>query len=133
MMMTKLYAEKGIEVVNTVDAGLWLNCAPEDVEEIMGSIIDNAFKWAGARIRISAERENGMVVTRVEDDGPGILSDQMASVLAPGVRLDETVSGYGFGLSIASELSALYGGGIELEPAHPHGLTVKIKLPASIA
>jgi signal transduction histidine kinase len=133
MMMTKLYAEKGIEVVNTVDAGLWLNCAPEDVEEIMGSIIDNAFKWAGARIRISAERENGMVVTRVEDDGPGILCDQMASVLAPGVRLDETVSGHGFGLSIASELSALYGGGIELEPAHPHGLTVKIKLPASIA
>jgi signal transduction histidine kinase len=133
MMMTKLYAEKGIEVVNTVDAGISLNCAPEDVEEIMGSIIDNAFKWAGARIRISAERENGMVVTRVEDDGPGIESDQMASVLAPGVRLDETVSGHGFGLSIASELSALYGGGIELEPASPHGLTVRIRLPAHIA
>ena len=50
-----------------------------------------------------------MVVTRVEDDGPGIASDPMVSVLAPGVQVDETVSGHGFGLSIASALSALHG------------------------
>ena len=132
-MMSKLYADRIISVENTVGSDMILNASPDDMDEIFGSIIDNAFKWARSEIRVSSKVENGMVVTEIQDDGPGIADDRLGDVVSPGIRLDETVPGDGFGLSIASELAALYGGSIHLNNNRDGGLTVSITLPAYIA
>lgn len=133
LTMSKLYADKTIAVENMVGADMIHNVSPDDIDEIFGSVIDNAFKWARSEIRVSSTVENGMVVTEIKDDGPGIADDNLGEALSPGVRLDETVPGDGFGLSIASELAALYSGSIRLNNSKYGGLSVTITLPAYIA
>lgn len=101
----------------------------EDLEEMLGNILDNAVKWADSTIRIDGARDGGNLVLNVTDDGPGIPDDQLTSALERGTRLDEAVSGSGLGLSIVSDLVQLYGGALEL--SNETGLRVSLRLPAS--
>ncbi|MGO7601872.1 ATP-binding protein, partial [Rhizobium ruizarguesonis] len=78
-------------------------CDESDVEERLGKLIDNAFKWAAARVTVRARRDGPTARTTIEDDGPGIPQDRLAAGLLPGVREDEHVPGNGCGLSIVNE------------------------------
>lgn len=86
----------------------------EDLLELLGVLLDNACKWAESRVLCTlAPAPRGMVV-RVEDDGPGCLDEALDRIRRRGARLDEQVDGHGLGLSIASDIVKLYGGGLIL-------------------
>ncbi|KPK12252.1 MAG: hypothetical protein AMJ68_02740 [Acidithiobacillales bacterium SG8_45] len=104
-----MYSEKS--VVTQVELPEAANCPidREDMLELLGNLLDNAYKWASRKVvlRISMNAE---LAVCVEDDGPGADPDQLEQLDKRGVRLDETKQGYGFGLSIASDLVREYGG-----------------------
>jgi signal transduction histidine kinase len=110
----------------TVPEGLTLMGDEGDLLELLGSLLDNAGKWARARVRVTARE--GLVLS-VEDDGPGIAPQDRRAALTRGVRLDAAVSGTGLGLAIAQDIVAAYGGALELASSDWGGLAVRVKLP----
>jgi signal transduction histidine kinase len=80
----------------------------EDLEELSGNLIDNAFKWARSQVRVSANRRRDHVELTVEDDGPGVPEEERDTVLRAGARLDEAVPGTGLGLAICSDIAEAY-------------------------
>jgi signal transduction histidine kinase len=95
-----------------------------------GNLLDNAFMWARTSVMVRASRSDATVSIVIEDDGPGLTPAQRSQVLRPGERLDETAPGFGFGLSIASELAELYGGSIALDETPLGALRATLHLPA---
>ncbi len=131
-MMRRLYAERGIAAEVRVASEIRVACSVEDLEEILGNVIDNAFKWARSSIAISVEGAGERARITVVDDGPGVAGGAIEAAMKPGVRIDEAVPGHGFGLSISKELAELYGGSVRLESAGG-GLIVVIELPLARA
>ncbi|MEH3120410.1 MAG: HAMP domain-containing sensor histidine kinase [Sphingomonas phyllosphaerae] len=103
----------------------------QDLDELLGNLLDNAARHATSRISVVARRDGRSVALTIADDGPGIPADARAQVLQPGTRLDERGDGHGFGLPIVAELAALYGGAVTLAENAPHGLLVTLTLPAA--
>jgi signal transduction histidine kinase len=104
----------------------------QDLQEMVGNLLDNAYKWASRRVHIRAQCDAGHITITVEDDGPGIASDLRDSALARGVRLDENAPGSGLGLAIVSDLAGLYGGHLSLDASPLGGLMARLCLPLAI-
>ena len=102
----------------------------EDLDEMLGNLLDNACKWARGRIEVTAAREPADVVTIVvDDDGSGIAPDLREAVLRRGVRADEAAPGSGLGLAIVRDLAELYGGSISLDTSPAGGARASLSLP----
>ncbi|HCP03882.1 MAG TPA: ATP-binding protein, partial [Pseudomonas sp.] len=101
----------------------------EDMLELLGNLLDNACKWARARVRLSWRLDAQHLCVEVADDGPGIDRDARDQVLSRGLRLDQQTPGHGLGLAIVRDLVAAYGGTLSLEQAPEGGLLVSIRLP----
>jgi signal transduction histidine kinase len=112
-----------------VPEDLALQADEGDLVELLGSLLDNAAKWARTRLRLTATARPDGVVLCVEDDGPGIAPQDRRAALTRGVRLDASVSGTGLGLAIAQDIVAAYGGTLHLEAGEWGGLRVRILLP----
>jgi signal transduction histidine kinase len=115
----------------TIDASASVAVQREDLDEILGNLLDNACKWARSRVSVEAHPAAGRVSIAVDDDGPGIAASMRESVLQRGVRADEAAPGSGFGLAIVRDLAELYGGSIELGDSPAGGLRATLKLPAA--
>ena len=131
-VMSRIYADRGITARYDIDPNLAVACAAEDLDEILGNLIDNAFKWATSAITVSATGGGSVIVVTIEDDGAGMAPGDIADAFRPGKRMDETVAGDGFGLTIASELIQLYGGKIALANATDAGLRCSVSLPRAM-
>ncbi|AWN50129.1 sensor histidine kinase [Methylobacterium terrae] len=127
--LERLYAEKGVRVTCAVPPGLAAACDRQDLDEMLGNLIDNACTWCAGSVRVSAEGAGSDVVVAIEDDGPGLGPEALAAVAQRGRRLDETVPGHGFGLAITTELAELYGGGLALDRSGMGGLRARLRLP----
>ncbi|KLJ01415.1 sensor histidine kinase [Luteimonas sp. FCS-9] len=103
--------------------------AREDLEEMLGNLLDNAVKWARTAVRIHAGREGDRLRIAVDDDGPGMRPEAMAQALQRGVRLDSRVPGHGLGLSIVDGIAAGYDGRLVLDN-RPGGFRAALDLPA---
>ncbi|WP_245455595.1 sensor histidine kinase [Neorhizobium lilium] len=132
LVMSRIYADRGIILLCDIDPDLRVACAEDDLDEILGNLIDNAYKWASNAIEISAETEGNAIVITIADDGPGLAQEAIADAFLPGRRMDETVPGDGFGLTIASELVQLYGGSIMVQNGGDGGLQQTVSLPKAI-
>ena len=93
--------------------------------------MENACKWAAARVRVSGAAADGdMLLILIEDDGPGLTPDQARAALQRGRRLDERVPGSGLGLSIVSDVVEIYGGTLALTASEElGGLAARVTLP----
>ncbi|MDX8406159.1 MAG: ATP-binding protein [Mariprofundus sp.] len=101
----------------------------EDMMELAGNLIDNACKWAKGHIQVKMYHQSGLMI-EIEDDGPGMTTEESLQVLARGVRMDETKQGHGLGLAIVREIVDSYGGELELKKsARLGGLSVWVCLP----
>lgn len=129
LVMSRVYADRGIEAKADIPIDLKVACAVEDLDEILGNLIDNAFKWARGNVDISARKDGADIVLTIADDGQGIADTNVAEAFLPGKRLDETVPGDGFGLTIVKELVELYGGEIKLLPLENGGTVWSLILP----
>jgi len=104
-------------------------CGVEDLEEVLGNLIDNAVKWAQSRAVITVAATNhGKLQIRIEDDGPGMPVDTHAHVFQPGKRLDESTPGSGLGLAIARDVVGLYDGQLWIEKSGLGGARVVVEL-----
>jgi signal transduction histidine kinase len=120
---------KQLEVVSEPHLQVWMD--RQDLEEVLGNLLDNALKWGRTRIRITAKAEPTGVVFSVEDDGPGIPEAERARALQSGARLDVSMPGTGLGLAIASDLVTAYGAHLLLAKSDSlGGLAITIRLPA---
>lgn len=129
----RLYAERALTFDVHIEPTLEVLVAREDLDEIVGNVLDNACKWARALCRLSAHPQNGHARLVIEDDGPGIRAAMRDQVLARGARADETVAGSGLGLSIVRDLTEAYGGHVTLDDSALGGLRVTIDLPVAAA
>ncbi|MCD0419802.1 hypothetical protein LOC51_21520 [Rubrivivax sp. JA1024] len=130
LVLSRVNADKAIEVSQSVPAEIAVGCEQQDVDEMLGNILENAFTWCRSKIELHASMEARNVVLAIEDDGPGLSADQIADAVQAGHRLDESAPGFGFGLSITRELVELYAGSLTLERSALGGLRVEIQLPA---
>lgn len=133
--LLKVYIDRGISCELSVAEGYVYFGDREDLTEMAGNLLDNAFKWARSRVRLTAERLSSPAARRdglrliVEDDGPGIPAAERSRVLDRGARLDERVSGQGIGLSVVRELAQLNGGTISIAESSLGGAQIEVRLP----
>lgn len=129
-LLNKLFAEKAIDVVATCPPGLYFRGERQDLEEMVGNLMENACKWAASRVWVSVELVEGSFLLHVDDDGNGLSPDERSDALKRGVRLDEAAPGTGLGLSIVSELAEMHEGRFVLETAPElGGLRASLRLP----
>ena len=119
--LEKIYATKGVLAEFDIDPAARVHGELGDLQELLGNLLENAFKWAKRRVALQvttlsapAGKRSG-VEFAVEDDGPGIAEDQIDRVLQRGVRGDERVQGHGIGLSIVQDIVAAYQGALTVE------------------
>jgi signal transduction histidine kinase len=100
-----------------------------DLMELVGVLLENAAKWARADVQVSCSEANGRATFAVLDDGPGLSEELIRQLGVRGRRLDETKSGTGIGLAVASEIVRLNNGTVELSRGPTGGLNVAVSLP----
>jgi signal transduction histidine kinase len=126
--LLRLYTDRGIAIEQVVSPEHFVQAEREDVEEMLGNILDNACKWAKSRVAIASSENVDAIVITVDDDGPGVPPSMRPLVLQRGVRADEAAPGSGLGLAIALDLAELYGGSITLDDSPLGGLRVRVNL-----
>jgi len=129
--LRKLYAARTLEITSRIDSRLIARMQREDLDEILGNLLDNACKWATSRIVVAASHAAGVLTLTVDDDGPGLPVKLRSAVLERGVRADQAAPGFGLGLAIVRDLTELYGGSVALEESPWGGLRVRVMLPSS--
>ncbi len=133
-VLEKINFEKKVVVNSTINDQLCFYGEHQDLEELIGNILDNAFKWCEGQIDINvSEDENTNNIKQlyicVEDDGRNIPDMELKKIIKRGHRIDENVAGSGLGLSIVKELVQLYNGEFQLSQGKLGGLKVELWLP----
>jgi signal transduction histidine kinase len=136
--MEKIHREKNVAIEVHADEQARFRGERPDLEEMIGNLVDNACKWASARVAIDVVRERPNPASErqilrivVDDDGRGLSPSEREQVAQRGRRLDETKPGSGLGLSIVVELAGLYGGELKLGTAPLGGLRAELVLPGA--
>jgi signal transduction histidine kinase len=99
----------------------------EDLDEMIGNLLDNACKWARTRVIVAASQAESAVEITVDDDGSGLADEMREAVLQRGVRADEAAPGSGLGLAIVRDLAEVYGGSVSLEAAPLGGVRARLR------
>jgi signal transduction histidine kinase len=135
--LERIYRDKQLSFAMDCPPGARFQGERQDLEEMLGNLLDNASKWARTKVLLAAaavpaSAGNGAVSwleIRVDDDGPGLTSEQLADPIKRGRRLDETKPGSGLGHSIVADLAHSYSGRLELAPSEFGGLSARLTLP----
>ncbi len=127
--LQKIYASRGLSIEVDVQPEHSIRGQREDLEEMLGNLLDNACKWAKSKVKIQSVQEHATVILIVDDDGPGLPPSMRDQVLQRGVRADEAAPGYGLGLAIVRDLAQLYEGTITLENSPMDGVRATLRLP----
>lgn len=130
--LSKMHRDKVVDAETRGDRALVFRGERQDLDEMLGNLMENAFKWAKEKVRITTRSDSGNVVIEVEDDGPGIPAEARARVFGRGNRIDEAKPGAGLGLSIARDIAGMCGGGITLGESDMGGLKASLRLPQAV-
>ena len=128
--LAKVHGDKRIATEVIVDDGVRFRGDEGDLTELLGNLLDNAFKWGRTQVRVGAEAAGGKLTLSVEDDGPGIAPEQAQRVLERGVRADQSVPGQGIGLAVVRDIVDAYGGELRIERSRLGGSRIILVLPA---
>ncbi len=134
--LEKVYAGKGALCEFDIAPGVQFHGEPGDLQELLGNLLENAFKWAHSRVLLTVKpgetapnRRPGLLIA-VDDDGPGIAPDKVALVLQRGVRGDERVQGHGIGLAIVQDIIRGYRGTLDVGASEElGGSRFEVRLP----
>jgi two-component system, OmpR family, sensor histidine kinase PhoQ len=128
--LDKVYADRGLRCELEIPGALCFRGDEGDLQEILGNLMDNAWKYGRSAVRVSAAPESaGRISLCVEDDGAGLEAERAREALSRGARLDESRPGQGIGLAVVNELVAGYGGEIRVTRSSLGGAAVTVTLP----
>ncbi len=128
--VSKAYHDKNPEITIGIDHSISLRIDEGDLMELLGNLVDNAFKWCRQQIVLSAERHLKHIVIQVKDDGPGVPQNEITRILERGVRADQSIPGHGIGLAIVRDIIQVYGGDLSIDKNSPKGACITIYLDA---
>ena len=130
--LDKVYPDRGISCELDIPEEIRFRGDEGDLQEILGNLLDNAWKYGRGSVRCSAAAASpGMIALRIEDDGRGLDPARATEALARGARLDESHPGQGIGLAVVNELVAAYGGEVTVERSALGGTAVTVTLPGA--
>ena len=129
--VSRLYPDVTVDI--TGDRAAAVRVERQDLDEMLGNLVENAAKYGGGRVFVTVEPPtDGMVAIAVEDDGAGIPAAQREALFARGARLDTDKPGTGLGLAIVRDVAEIYRGGIRLEESEDlGGLLATLRLPVA--
>lgn len=128
--LARLFKSEGVKLIAVSDPSLIFRGEREDLEDLVGNLAENACKYGGGLVEISAAIiGNNQFEIVFDDDGEGLNDADAVAALKRGARLDETLPGSGLGLSICDELARAYGGSLHLERSPLGGLRARLSLP----
>lgn len=126
--LNKVYRDKNVEVTDAIAGNTTFRGDEGDLMELLGNLLDNAFKWCERSVKVTAGCHQGKLLITVEDDGTGIERNMADKVLQRGVRADETIPGHGIGLPMVRDIVEAYGGELSIERSELGGAAVEIRL-----
>ncbi len=128
--LERLPAERNLHIEIAAPASHAFRGQREDLDELLGTLLDTACKWARTQVRLTSSKDGEQIVVTIDDDGPGIESSMREAVLQRGIRADEAAQGSGLGLAIVRDLAEIHGGAISLEESPLGGTRARLTLPA---
>ncbi len=129
-LFSTMAEKEGKRLVTDCAADLQIRIDQQDIEEVMGNLLDNALKWCQQTVALRVVSEDDAIHIHIEDDGPGIPEGSEREALRSGGRLDSSKPGTGLGLAIAIDLLDAYGASLSLEKSRTYGgLGVHITIP----
>lgn len=129
---SRIYHERNVKVVSNINTEICPAVDRDDMLELLGNLLDNAYKWSSDRIEFTWDGDSDYLYCTISDDGPGVRDEKLLSILQRGERLDESIEGHGLGLAIAKEVVNQYGGKFNLQNSSSGGLCASFSLPLSI-
>lgn len=135
--LERIYLDKHVAIRVDCPEDAKFQGEKQDLEEMLGNLLDNAAKWSRRQVDLTVTVSGPVrgqprrLVVLVEDDGPGLSTDQRAKIGKRGLRLDESKPGSGLGLSIVTDLALSYRGALSLDASPRGGLAVRLDLPAA--
>lgn len=127
--ISAMYPDKEIELKLEIPDNFKIQLDREDLLELLGNLLDNAWKWASKTVSLTFEKNTDITII-IEDDGPGAKPATLNELTQRGVRLDESVEGYGFGLAISADIIKDNNGAIMFSKSEKlGGFKVTIQLP----
>ena len=108
------------------------------LSRVVENILSNALRYAGSKVSLACEWDEGVLTVRVSDDGPGFADDALAHGCEPfwreasEKRREDSVH-FGLGLNICAELCEKHGGGVKLSNAESGGAVVEVFVEAPLA
>jgi signal transduction histidine kinase len=128
--VTRMYENVTVDLAG--EKGAVVRVERQDLDEMLGNLIENAAKYGNGRVFVTVKREDAMVAIEVEDDGSGIPREEREAIFDRGARLDTGKPGTGLGLGIVRDVAIIYGGAISLDESEDlGGLLARLTLPAA--
>ncbi len=126
--LARIHRDHPVEASIRIDESVQVQCDAQDLDEMLGNLLDNGWQHARTLVRVSAQISGQTVAITIDDDGPGLSPDRIAE-LNMHRRLDERAGGHGFGIAIARELAELHGGSLLFARSDLGGLSARLTLP----
>ena len=130
-VMAQVHRERNIETCFDCTGEKWFRGDAQDLEEMIGNLLDNGCKWAQSKVVVDCEQVEDCLNITIEDDGPGIPPEDVHRVMSRGTKLDPDKAGYGQGLAIVKDIATLYGGSLSLSRSALGGLKATLNLPSA--
>jgi two-component system sensor histidine kinase PhoQ len=129
--LNKVHHNKEVKLIQKIDSDPMFRGDPEDLMELLGNLLDNAYKWCQRTIVLEATNTNNQLQIIIEDDGPGISDEQKDLILQRGIRADETTPGHGIGLAMVGDIINAYEGKLEISSGELGGARIVVTLPGN--
>jgi signal transduction histidine kinase len=129
--LAALHGDRRLTFDVAVDSRHAVRVGREDLDEMLGNLLDNACKWTRTRVAVRSAQTGVMVDVTIDDDGPGIAADLREAVLQRGIRADEAAPGSGLGLAIVRELAEQHQGAVALTESPAGGARARLTLPSA--
>ena len=127
--LAKVYLDKKVDAELFIGSEVCFQGDEGDLMELLGNLLDNAYKWCHKSVRLTVKEKNRRVTISVEDDGPGINESQAEHLLQRGVRTDQAMPGHGIGLAVARDIVHAYRGNIRITRSEFGGAGFMVDLP----
>ncbi|MDQ2076289.1 ATP-binding protein [Marinimicrobium sp. ABcell2] len=127
--LDKVYRDKAIEHQCDLEQEVHFPGDEQDLLELLGNLLENAFKYGRTRVRVKAWTAAGELIVHIEDDGSGIELEDRDKVLQRGTRLDSLQAGQGIGLAVSADITASYGGQLRIDRSSLGGACFELRFP----